>query len=142
GRAALRDELLPLADVLTPNLPEARALLGLSDSSEDAVAMAQRLRALGARAVLLKGGHARSTRVVRDVFVDARGAAIYEHARRGYSARGTGCTLASAIAAGLVRKRALRDAVDDAEAYLQAAYARARKTGKSAARVLGHLATI
>lgn len=141
GHAALRDELLPLADVLTPNLPEARALLGIPATFEDAIAMAQRLRALGSRAVLLKGGHAQSARTVRDVFVDARGVAIFEHARRAYSARGTGCTLASAIAAGLARKRRLRDAVADAEAYLQAAYARARRTGKGAARVLGHIAS-
>jgi len=137
--AALRDELLPLADVLTPNLPEALALLGLKDANADAIDMARRLRALGAGAVLLKGGHAESARVVRDVFVDARGIVTYEHARRAHAARGTGCTLASAVAAGLARGRAARAAVNAAEVYLQNAYARAQEVGRSSARVLAHM---
>jgi hydroxymethylpyrimidine/phosphomethylpyrimidine kinase len=139
GVAVLREELLPLADVLTPNLPEAQTLLGGADAGAKAIDMAQRLRALGARAVLLKGGHAKSTRGVSDVFVDARGIVAYEHPRKPYDARGTGCTLASAIAAGLARGRSPRAAVKAAEAYLQGAYARARQIGKGAARVLAHL---
>lgn len=140
GLAVLRDELLPLADVLTPNLPEARALLGATAANAEAADMAQRLRALGARAVLLKGGHASSARTVRDVFVDSRGTVGYEHPRRKYEARGTGCALASAIAANLALGRTPRAAVKAAEAYLQTAYARARAIGKGRARVLAHLA--
>ncbi len=140
GFAALRNELLPLADILTPNLPEAQALLGMPDPREDAVATAQRLRAFGARAVLLKGGHAPSARVVRDVFADAQGAVKYAHARRAYAARGTGCTLASAIAAHIALGSTPRAAVDAAETYLQGAYARARAIGKGAARILEHVA--
>lgn len=139
GLATLRNELLPLADVLTPNLPEAQALLGITDANAAAIDMAQRLRALGAGAVLLKGGHAAAAKKVRDVLVDAQGAVTYEHPRRAYEARGTGCTLASAIAAGLARGCVLREAVSAAEAYLQTAYARAHKRGKGATRVLEHL---
>jgi hydroxymethylpyrimidine/phosphomethylpyrimidine kinase len=140
GTSVLREELLPLADVLTPNLPEAHTLLGKQPRSlDDLSTLAQQLRALGTRSVLLKGGHARSGRSVRDIFVDTRGIVNFEHARLRYAVRGTGCALASAIAAGLARGAATRVAVRDAEAYLQRAYAQARKIGKGAARVLAHI---
>jgi len=140
GVRVLRERLLPLATIVTPNLPEAAALLGrpltaVDDFREAAIA----LRGLGARAVLIKGGHARGrAEVIRDFYADARGERGFVHARLPYAARGTGCTLSSAIAAGLARGKSLRTALDEAEAYLQRCYRRARPIGRGAARALGH----
>jgi hydroxymethylpyrimidine/phosphomethylpyrimidine kinase len=124
---ALRSELLPRALVITPNLPEAAALLDVSVAS-DAPEMrrqADRLIALGARAVLIKGGHAEGAEstdilVVGDTaipFVAPRIATRNTH--------GTGCTLSAAIAAGLAKGLGLADAVRDAKAYVTAAIAAA-----------------
>ncbi len=117
--------LLPLAAVLTPNLPEAQALLGYS---VDAAAMgeaAEALRALGAAAVLLKGGHLPGDEVV-DVLATSAGTAWFRAPRIATSStHGTGCTLASAIAAGLAQGMALHHAVARARAYVRAALATA-----------------
>ncbi len=119
---ALR-ELIPLATVLTPNLPEAEALLGrpVSDPLEAAVA----LRGLGCLAVLLKGGHAEGP-VVRDVLATVEGTVVLERPRIDTRhTHGTGCTLASAIAAGLAQNMGLSAAVQRARDYVQAAIAAA-----------------
>src|SRR5690606_22889293 len=99
---ALRPRLLPLATVITPNLPEAELLLGRK--IEDLQAMAQAadaLRELGAAAVLLKGGHLPGGGDVVDILVDADGEQRTAHPRLQGEAHGTGCTLASAVAANL-----------------------------------------
>ena len=119
---ALR-ELIPLATVLTPNLPEAEALLGrpVGDPFEAASA----LRGLGCVAVLLKGGHADGP-VVRDVLATAEGTVVFERPRIDTRhTHGTGCTLASAIAAGLAQGMRLSAAVQRARDYVQAAIAAA-----------------
>lgn len=136
----LREELLPLATIVTPNLPEAEALLAcrLTDSTRIDDAAAE-LRRHGARAVLLKGGHVDSrASTVRDFYADARGTLEFAHRRLPFSARGTGCTLASAIAAGLARKMPLRRAVREAESYLQECYRHAVPVGRGSARALAH----
>lgn len=140
GLRVLRDRLLPLAMVVTPNVPEIEALLAcrVADAA-DLRGAALALRRSGARAVLLKGGHARGQdTVIHDLYADARGAREFTHARLPYSARGTGCTLSSAIAAGLAHGRPLRDAVNDAEAYLQRCYRGALPVGSGTARALVH----
>jgi len=118
----LKRRLLPLAAVITPNLPEAEVLLGRR--IPDAAAMPEAARALlglGARAVLLKGGHLEGARLV-DVLATAAGIERFEDARiETRHTHGTGCTLASAIAAGLAQGMALRDAVARARAYVRAA---------------------
>jgi len=117
--AAMRESLLPLATLITPNLPEAEVLLGrpVRDLSEAALA----LRETGARAVLLKGGHAPGARVV-DVLADADGVELFEMDRiETRHTHGTGCTLASAIAAGLAQGMSLVSAVRRARAYVQEA---------------------
>jgi hydroxymethylpyrimidine/phosphomethylpyrimidine kinase len=135
---ALRDELIPLVDMLTPNLPEAEALLARKIASTSAMrAAAQDLRNLGARAVLLKGGHLDAGKV-RDYFIDAKATTEFVHLRREFAARGTGCTLASAIAAGLAQGHTPLQAVSSAERYVQACFRRAYRAGRSANRVLGH----
>ena len=120
--AALRHDLLPLAAVLTPNVPEAEALLGRTISRHAAALDAARaLLGLGAKAVLLKGGHMDGP-VVQDILADADGIEVIESARvRTRHTHGTGCTLASAVATGLAQGMPLRDAVLRAGAYVHAA---------------------
>lgn len=134
GLRALREDLLPMATLLTPNLPEAEILLGRR--IVDAVQAARDLRALGARAVLLKGGHGHG-REVRDVLADARGVMELRHPRLPVRARGTGCALASAVAAGLARGRTLREAVADAEAFVQRALRQSYRAGSASIHQLG-----
>jgi hydroxymethylpyrimidine/phosphomethylpyrimidine kinase len=136
--AALVAELLPLADVLTPNLPEAEALLGTrirTPAEFDAAGAA--LRELGATAVLLKGGHA-GGRQVHDRFYDARGAMVVAHPRLKRDAHGTGCTLSSAIAADLARGRTPRQAVRSAIAYVHLALLGSYLPGGGGLHVLRH----
>lgn len=102
-RAALIAELVPRAHVLTPNLDEADALLGLAPGTArtEPLAAARALLDLGSRAVLLKGGHGEGDCAV-DLWLDTDGPREFALPRlRGRSARGTGCTLASALAARL-----------------------------------------
>jgi hydroxymethylpyrimidine/phosphomethylpyrimidine kinase len=99
--AAVRDELLPLADLITPNVPEAAALLGVAPATDvDGLAdQAMALLALGPGAVLLKGGHLGGEDSV-DVLASAHGLDITRRPRVTTNAtHGTGCTLSSAIAA-------------------------------------------
>lgn len=119
---ALREKLLPLAAVLTPNLPEAEALAGMRVAGVDDMQKAgDALRAAGAGAVLMKGGHLAGGRVI-DLLVTRAGAETFEGPRiAGRNTHGTGCTLASAIATGLAQGLALRDAVRRARAFVQEA---------------------
>ena len=118
----LRARLLPLASLITPNLPEAEALSGLRIAGvDDMRRAADRLLGAGVRAVLLKGGHLESP-VVTDLLATADGMEAFEAPRiESRSTHGTGCTLASTIAAGLAQGLALRDAVLRARAYVRAA---------------------
>ena len=122
AESALRDRLLPMAALLTPNLPEAEVLVGFPVRTEaDMRRAAERLLALGARAVLMKGGHLEGDRLV-DLLVEGGKVERFEDARiPSRSTHGTGCTLASAIAAGLAQKMSLLDAVARARAYVRRA---------------------
>jgi hydroxymethylpyrimidine/phosphomethylpyrimidine kinase len=124
--AMLKRRLLPLASVITPNLPEAEALAGMAIRDVAAMHRAARaLLALGVPAVLLKGGHLPGDQVVDllatvdgvEAFVAPRIASRHTH--------GTGCTLASAVAAGLAQGAGLRAAVVRARQYVRAAIAAA-----------------
>ncbi|KON64872.1 hydroxymethylpyrimidine/phosphomethylpyrimidine kinase [Komagataeibacter europaeus] len=132
--SALKSRLLPLASVLTPNLPEAEVLLDRRIGNRmEMVAAAHDLLALGPRAVLLKGGHMEGDELV-DVLL-ARGGAAEEFVTRRIHTRhthGTGCTLASAIATGLGQGMSLRDAVVRARAYVHKAIAGAPGYGSGA----------
>jgi len=135
SRAALRDKLIPLAHVLTPNLPEAALLLGLKNPAHDARQLARELLGLGARSVLLKGGHAKGDPVC-DYFASAQAQRVFRHPRLALDARGTGCTLSAAIAAAIASGHALPDAVRIAERYLQRALRGAYRAGRGRQRVL------
>jgi hydroxymethylpyrimidine/phosphomethylpyrimidine kinase len=123
---ALARRLLPLAAVLTPNLPEAEVLSGIEVRDEAGMARAaEALLGLGAKAVLVKGGHLPGDRVV-DLLASASGVERFEDGRIvTRHTHGTGCTLASAIAAGLAQGMPLRDAVARARLYVRAAIAAA-----------------
>jgi len=120
--AVLRARLLPLATLLTPNVPEAEALLGHAIPDTDAqLRAALALRELGPRAVLLKGGHLPGDEVV-DVLASESGVVLFRADRIATRhTHGTGCTLASAIATGLAQGMALPDAVARARAFVRAA---------------------
>jgi hydroxymethylpyrimidine/phosphomethylpyrimidine kinase len=141
GLARLRSRLIPLVELLTPNLPEAEALLGRRlRSDNDMRGAGADLLALGAGAVLLKGGHQRG-RVVRDYLFAGGSTTVFSHARRSGSVRGTGCTLASAIAAGLASRLPLRNAVARAEQFLQREMQCAYRTGRGAMQAMSPAAT-
>jgi hydroxymethylpyrimidine/phosphomethylpyrimidine kinase len=114
---ALRTRLVPMARVLTPNLPEAEALAEID--GQDPLALVECLLALGPRAVLLKGGHGAGPTVV-DLLAEAgRDPETFESPRIDTPhTHGTGCTLASAIAVGLAQGIGVRDAIVRARAYV------------------------
>jgi hydroxymethylpyrimidine/phosphomethylpyrimidine kinase len=124
---ALRTQLLPRAVVVTPNLPEAAALLDTAQAADEAemLRQADRLIALGANAVLMKGGHAGGAEST-DLLVTAT-ASIRVIGERiaTRNTHGTGCTLSAAIAAGLAKGRGLTEAVRDAKEYIISAIAAA-----------------
>ena len=119
ARAALVAHLLPRADLLTPNLPEAAALLGLPEAMSEADMQAQgaRLRDMGARAVLMKGGHGAGETCTDWLIADA---ALRLDAPRiaTRNTHGTGCSYSSAIAAGLAGGMTLPEAVTRAHGWL------------------------
>ena len=121
--AALVRELFGRAVLVTPNLDEAAMLVGRPLDSEQAMEVAaHELLGLGARAVLLKGGHLAGD-VVSDLLVDASGALHWMRAPRIHTANthGTGCTLSSAIAAHLALGCSLQEAVEAARVYVRGA---------------------
>lgn len=120
---ALTTRLLPLATLITPNLPEAAALLGEPEAMnrETMEAQALRLRALGPAAVLVKGGHLGGTESP-DVLVSKAGTCWFEAPRiQTKNTHGTGCSLSSAIAAELAKGSAPAEAVAVAKAWLAGA---------------------
>ena len=125
---ALRQLLLPRALVLTPNLPEAALLTG-EPMAEDEAGMArqaEKLLALGAAAVLVKGGHAKSEMIIWKFLFDGVTMQRFSSPRiMTNNDHGTGCTLAAAITAGLAKGLDLGEAVTDAKDYLTAAIAAA-----------------
>lgn len=139
GVAALRQDLLPLCDVVTPNLPEASVLAGLpAETLAGAREAARRIAALGARAVLVKGGHAAGERI-RDLLWTGRRFRVFESLRIPTGdIHGTGCALSSAIAANLARGFGLEAAVERGLRYVRAALRRGSFPGAGAG-VPGHL---
>jgi hydroxymethylpyrimidine/phosphomethylpyrimidine kinase len=125
--STLRERLFPLAILVTPNLPEAAALLGepVATTEAEAAEQARRLLAFGPRAVLVKGGHGTGPEST-DLLVDADGLRRFQAARLPTrNTHGTGCTLSSAIAAYLARGLSLDEAVAQAKTYLTNAIAAA-----------------
>ena len=124
----LRERLLPLADVLTPNLPEAETLLGSPIQADDQVSAALSLSAQVRGGVLLKGGHLPGDQLT-DHYADADTRQAWQHPRLALDGHGTGCTLAAAIAARLAWGDTPGQAADHGIAFLQAALANAYRPG-------------
>ena len=128
--ASIREELLPLAAVVTPNWPEAVILTGVEERNLRGMEMAARdIVRRGARAALIKGGHLEGDEVV-DLFWDGRSQRVLRGPRIDTRhTHGTGCTLSAAIAAGLARGAPMETAVEEAVAWVRAAIAGAPGLG-------------
>ena len=120
GRAALTEALFPLAALVTPNVPEAAALLGEALATDEAELVQQGLRLLGfgSRAILLKGGHTHGEEAVDLLLSGDRTIERIASQRVAATSRGTGCALASAIAAGLAAGKPLNEASRAAKNYV------------------------
>lgn len=129
---ALQQQLLPLAQLITPNAPEAAALAGRPvESVEDLRAAARALHERHGCAVLVKGGHLQGLRVAVDVLFDGRDEWLLEAPRvRGVSTHGTGCTYSAAITAVLARGWPLVEAVGLAKEFISQAIAHSRRIGR------------
>lgn len=128
---AVRSLMVPRAALLTPNAPEAEALTGIVVADLDGQRRAgEALLALGAKAVLMKGGHVGDGPTVTDLLLTPTGETLLEGERVDTtSTHGTGCTLASACAAGIARGQSLEVAVAEAWAYVAEAIRRAPGLG-------------
>jgi hydroxymethylpyrimidine/phosphomethylpyrimidine kinase len=125
--AALRTRLIPRASLITPNLPEAAALLDEPIASNEAAiqGQGQRLLLMGCRAVLIKGGHGQGAEST-DYLIDSNGVVALAAPRIAtQNTHGTGCSLSSAIAAGLAKGEDMETAVRHAKAWISAAIAAA-----------------
>lgn len=136
---ALRTRLLPLCTLLTPNIPEAEVLLGhvIASASTADEALLQ-LRELGAHAVLLKGGHLEEGPVVNDRYGDSNTNTTFKHERIAVDGHGTGCTLASAVAANLCDGQPLVMACRNASEYVYMALRNAYRPGIGNVVLLDH----
>ena len=124
---ALRAQLIPRAGIITPNLPEAAALLGeaVAVSENDIAGQGKRLLALGCAHVLIKGGHGQGAEST-DYLISAERVIVLASPRIAtQNTHGTGCSLSSAIAAELAKGKDLEAAVRSAKAYISAAIAAA-----------------
>jgi hydroxymethylpyrimidine/phosphomethylpyrimidine kinase len=129
--ASLRDRLIPLASLITPNLPEAAALLEEAVASDEAAIANQgkRLLAMGAQAVLIKGGHGQGAESIDYLFTGGAILALPALRIATTNTHGTGCSLSSAIAAGLAKGETLEQAVRGAKTWITAAIAAADRLG-------------
>ena len=127
----LREDLIPLASLVTPNLPEAAALLEEGVASDEATIANQgrRLLATGARAVLIKGGHGQGPESIDYLFAGDNVIALPAPRIATTNTHGTGCSLSSAIAAGLAKGETLEVAVRNAKTWITAAIAAADQLG-------------
>jgi len=135
ARVALADRILPLALLVTPNLPEAEVLAGMRVAEpEDMEEAARRIHLMGPRYVLVKGGHLKGD--ATDLLWNGREFTRFSTPRiDSQNTHGTGCTFSAAIAAGLARGQALGDAIRSAKAYVT----RAIREGFQAGRGVGQL---
>ncbi|KXH79738.1 bifunctional hydroxymethylpyrimidine kinase/phosphomethylpyrimidine kinase [Sporosarcina sp. HYO08] len=121
---ALKEELLPLASLITPNVPEAEVLTGMTIRTvEDLTIAAEKLLEMGSEAVVIKGGHRLDTALAEDYFVSASGESFLMRSPRidTEDTHGTGCTFAAAITAELAKGVSIEEAVITAKHFIHAA---------------------
>ncbi|MCX7723503.1 MAG: bifunctional hydroxymethylpyrimidine kinase/phosphomethylpyrimidine kinase [Verrucomicrobiae bacterium] len=130
---ALKELLLPIATVVTPNLHEAEVLSGKSiRTAHEMCAVARELQAEFGCAVVVKGGHLEHPRYVLNCLADGRGCKMFRAARvTGVSTHGTGCMFSAAVAARLARGDALDSAVREATRFVSRAIAESRFFGRA-----------
>ena len=130
ARAALADHILPLALLVTPNLPEAEVLAGMRVAEpEEMEEAARRIHGMGPRYVLIKGGHLKGD--ATDLLWNGRDFTRFTAPRiESTNTHGTGCTFSAAITAGLARGQALGDAIRSAKAYVTRAIREGFKGGR------------
>jgi hydroxymethylpyrimidine/phosphomethylpyrimidine kinase len=128
---AIRTTLLPRAFTVTPNIPEAEALSGLTIQTDaDRREAARRILALGPRTVVIKGGHLPAPDIV-DLLYDGAAFNEFRHERiPGSHTHGTGCTFAASLAASLASGRSLHDAIPLAQSYIAGAIRHAPELGR------------
>ena len=140
GEAALLMHIVPRARIITPNIPETETLVGIKiKTSADLHEAARRFVKLGARAVVIKGGHLSADTDAIDLLYDGRSFVALKAARISGDAHGTGCSFSAAIAAYLARGRELEGAVRGAKEFVTAALLARFKFGKGRA-LLDHFA--
>jgi hydroxymethylpyrimidine/phosphomethylpyrimidine kinase len=142
GERAIRDLLIPLARIVTPNISEAEALMAIRLDTDAAIReAARRILAMGARAVVIKGGHRKTVDAKAiDIFYDGhRFIELMSDRIPGGGAHGTGCAFSAAIAAYLTRGESLENAVRKAKRYVTKALKQRFKLGKGRA-LLDHFA--
>jgi hydroxymethylpyrimidine/phosphomethylpyrimidine kinase len=124
---ALRTKLIPLASLITPNLPEAAALLdeGVATTESAIADQGKRLLALGSRAVLIKGGHGQGAESIDYLVMSGGTIALAAPRIATRNTHGTGCSLSSAVAAGLAKGEDMESAVRNAKTWISAAIAAA-----------------
>ena len=127
----LRTKLIPRAALITPNLPEAAALLDEPVATSEAAIERQgkRLLAMGCRPVLIKGGHGQGAESIDYLFSGSGAVALPAPRIATKNTHGTGCSLSSAIAAGLAKGEDMETAVRHAKAWISAAIAAADRLG-------------
>lgn len=121
---ALKTDLIPLATVITPNIPEAEVLAGMTiETDADVVVAAERILQLGVKAVVMKGGHRQKTDYAEDLFLSANGErfTIRSEWINTKDTHGTGCTFSAALTARMAQGMPIADAVVDAKRFIQAA---------------------
>ncbi|MBM4762682.1 bifunctional hydroxymethylpyrimidine kinase/phosphomethylpyrimidine kinase [Bacillus sp. B15-48] len=121
--AALKSELLPLAMVITPNIPEAEVLTGMEiKSNEDKQDAAKRLYQMGVKFVIIKGGHDDNSLESCDYLYDGKQMTIFRSPRiKTKNTHGTGCTFSAAITAELAKGANVQEAVSTAKNFIQSA---------------------
>ena len=127
----LKTNLLPATYLITPNIPEAEKIAGISiNNLDDMVIVAQMIKKMGVKNILLKGGHGNG-HIIYDVLITDKILKIYESEKLDtIDTHGSGCTLASAIAANLAQKNNLQVSVQNARKYVYKAISKAVKFGK------------
>lgn len=121
---ALKVKLLPMATVITPNIPEAEVLTGMKiETDAEVLEAAKRILAMGAHSVVMKGGHRKNSMYAEDLFLSADGEQFILQSNRidTTNTHGTGCTFSAAITAHLAQGKAVSDAICEAKYFIQAA---------------------
>ncbi|BAQ09236.1 phosphomethylpyrimidine kinase [Bacillus sp. OxB-1] len=121
---ALQQELIPIAAVVTPNIPEAEVLTGVSiETDDDVLEAAEKLLELGAQAVVMKGGHRHNEKFAEDLFLSADGERFLLRSERinTKDTHGTGCTFSAAITAWMANGKTAGESVIAAKQFIQAA---------------------